>query len=114
MRPDLAEEQRAAIAYEVRPENRLNAPRWVLRSLDDLTLMSRCARSAYIGQRRFAAYRPHLTPDLVNALAEDPDFAVRLLLCENHPDAPADLLLRTYLEAQVITRSDLLAKRNFP
>lgn len=39
---------------------------------------------------------------------------MRLLLCENHPDAPADLLLRTYLEAQVITRSDLPAKPNFP
>jgi hypothetical protein len=114
MRPDLTEDERAAIDYEVRPEDRLHAPRWVSRSLDDLTLMSRCARSAHIGLRRFAAYSPHLTPDLVNALAEDPDFAVRLLLCENHPDAPADLLLRTYLAAQVITSGDLLAKPNFP
>jgi hypothetical protein len=114
MRPDLTEEWHAAIDYEVRPEDRLSPPRWVLRSLDDLTLMSRCAQSAHTGLRRFAARSPHLTPDLVNALAEDPDFAVRLLLCENHPNAPADLLLRTYLEAQVATSGDLLAKPNFP
>jgi hypothetical protein len=114
MRPELTEEQRAAIDYEVRGEDRLIPPRWVYSSLDDLDLMSRCARSAHIGLRRFAALSPHLTPDLVAMLARDTDFAVRLLLCENHPATPADLLLRTYLEARVITRSDLLARPNFP
>jgi len=114
MRPELTEAQRAAIDYEVHPEDRLYPPDWVFHSLDDLTAMRKFARSAHIGLRRFAAYSPHLTPDLVAILADDSDFAVRLLLCENHPDAPAELLLRTYLEARVITRGDLLDKPNFP
>jgi hypothetical protein len=71
--------------------------------------------------RAQAAADPSLPADLVTALATDPSHDVRLavsmrpeLLCEKHADVPGELVLRTYLEARVITRSDLLHHPNFP
>jgi len=114
MRQELTEEQRAAIDYTIEPHDRITPPDWLWHHLDDLDLMRLCVHSRHIGLRRGAAYSVHLTPDLVTVLAADSDFAVRLLLCENHPAAPADLLLRTHREATVITRWDLLERPNFP
>ncbi|MDI6098706.1 hypothetical protein QLQ12_08845 [Actinoplanes sp. NEAU-A12] len=114
MRPELTEEQRAAIDYEVRPEDRLVMPDAIRDRLDDIALVRRMARSSHTGLRRFAACSPHLPPDLVEVLADDPDFAVRLLLCENQPTVSDELLLRTYLEAKVVTSSFLPMHPNFP
>ncbi|MBO2464093.1 hypothetical protein [Actinomadura violacea] len=114
LRPELTEEQRAAIDYRVGPDDRLRPPDWFWNRLDDLDLMRRYATSAHNGLRRFAAYSPHLPPDLVARLADDEDFVVRLLLSEKHPDPPGELLLSVALEAHFVTRMDRTEHPNFP
>ena len=94
LRPELTEEQRAAIDYEVGPQDRFHPPEWLWPRLDDLALMRRFATSAHVGLRRLAAHSPHLPAGLVALLAADEDFVVRLLLSEHHPDPPGDLLPR--------------------
>jgi hypothetical protein len=107
MRPDLSEEERAAIDYHVGPEDRLAPVPWAAETTD-AEVLHRCVHSRHIGLRRSAAENPHLPPHLVAVLATDDDFAVRLLLCENHADVPGDLVLATYLEARTISRGWLL------
>ncbi|GAA3785665.1 hypothetical protein GCM10022379_60010 [Micromonospora maritima] len=114
LRPGLTEAERAAVDYEVRPETRLRPARWVLDRLGDPDALDGAVRSAHVGLRRSAAYSPNLRPDQVARLAGDDDFAVRLLLGEHHDEVPGELLLATYLEAQVITASMLIARPNFP
>ncbi|WP_446219879.1 hypothetical protein [Micromonospora sp. IBHARD004] len=107
MRPELSEEERAAIDYQVAPDDRIDPAHWatVTRNPQE---QCRCVYSAHIGLRRSVAYNPSLSPDLVAVLATDDDFAVRLLLCENHADVPPETVLDTYLKARTITRGRLL------
>ncbi|MGW3298587.1 LRV domain-containing protein [Streptomyces rubiginosohelvolus] len=114
LRPELTEERRAAIDWHVGPEDRIYPPAWVMQSLTDPVLMLACAESAHPGMRRFAAYSPHLPGDLVARLAADEDFVVRMLLCENHPAAPGELLLETLLASPFITRFEQLPQPQFP
>ncbi|WP_322724574.1 hypothetical protein [Streptomyces spongiae] len=113
-RPELTEEQRAAIDYRVESDERLTPLDWVLAIRDDPEALRRCATSAHIWLRRSAAVHPRLPSDLVDRLATDDDFAVRLLTCEFQPAAPAEALLGVFLEWQGITRSVLLSKPQFP
>ncbi|WP_392870725.1 hypothetical protein [Streptomyces sp. LN499] len=64
--------------------------------------------------RRQAARDHLLPPDLVARLAADDDLGVRVLLAQNHPDAPAPLLLRSFLEYTGPERSHLTTRPNFP
>ncbi|RFU40187.1 LRV domain-containing protein [Actinomadura logoneensis] len=114
MRPELTEEQRAAIDYHVAPKDFVRPPGWAWERLDDLQTMRRCATSAHPALRRAAAYSPYLPPDLVDLLAEDDDFSVRLLLTEHHPSPPPALLLSTLLENPFISRFDELSRPEFP
>lgn len=114
LRPELTEEQRAAIDYEVGPQDRFHPPEWLWPRLDDLALMRRFATSAHVGLRRLAAHSPHLPAGLVALLAADEDFVVRLLLSEHHPDPPGDLLLAVALESPSGTRPDRVCHPNFP
>jgi len=107
MRPELSEEQRAAIGFEVSTNDRLRRIAWVLEA--DGEQLQRCVSSAHPGLRRSAACNKRLTADQIATLAADDDFPVRLLLCENHAAVPTDLVVRTYLEARVITRGNLLS-----
>lgn len=113
MRSELSEAQRGSIDYHVAPEDRLRPVSWAA-DTDDRQTLRCCVHSTHLGLRRSVAYNPNLTPDLISVLAGDSDFAVRLLLCENHAGVPGALVLRTYLEARVITRSDLLHHPAFP
>jgi hypothetical protein len=107
MRPELSEEQRAAIDYRVAPADRITPARWAVLTRDPQE-QRRCVYSAHTGLRRSVACNPSLSPDLIAVLATDDDFAVRLLLCENHADVPAETVLDTYLRARTMTRGRLL------
>ncbi|MEU4622718.1 hypothetical protein AB0G04_22455 [Actinoplanes sp. NPDC023801] len=93
-RPELTEEQRAAIDYPACQDTPLLD--WVLAA--GPAELRRCARSAHPGLRRSAACHPGLPSDLVGALAADSDPAVRALLCAYRADVPGDLVLHTYLD----------------
>lgn len=107
MRPELSEQQRAAIGYQVSTNDRLPRLAWVLEA--DGEQLQRYVSSAHPGLRRSAACNEKLTADQIATLAADDDFPVRLLLCENQDAVPTDLVVRTYLEARVITRGQLLS-----
>ncbi|MGW3245352.1 hypothetical protein [Streptomyces sp. NPDC001070] len=64
--------------------------------------------------RRRAARDRFLPPDLVERLAADDDLGVRVLLAQNHPEAPADVLLRGFLEYTGPERGHLLTRPHFP
>ncbi|GLW28425.1 hypothetical protein [Actinoplanes regularis] len=114
MRPDLTERERAAIDHHVGGDDRLPVLDWVRRAAPET--LDRCVRSKHVGLRRSAVHNPGLTPEHVAILAGDPDFAVRLMLCERYDDVPPHLVVRTYLEAQgrVLTPHRLLRHPAFP
>ncbi|MGW3412152.1 hypothetical protein [Streptomyces sp. NPDC000888] len=115
VRPGLTEDERAAIDYGVDPKDRPGPVRWVWNlGADDIDVLRRCATSSHVLLRRSAAANRHLPVDLVEPLAHDEDFAVRLLTCEYQPSTPADALLRMVLEWSGYTRADMLARPQFP
>ncbi|WP_369143229.1 hypothetical protein [Streptomyces sp. R44] len=113
-RPELAEEERAAIDWEVDPEDRLDTLWWVWDAREDPDVLRRCARSAHTWLRRSAAVCPGLPEDCVELLAGDEDFAVRLLLAEHHPMAPPELLLDLYLNGTHRAVGSLVSRPRFP
>jgi len=113
-RPELTETERAAIDYTVEPEARLDTLDWVWDAREDVEVLRRCATSAHTWLRRSAAVCPALPPDMVELLAQDEDFAVRLLLCEFHPEPPPELLLDLYLHGTHRAVAMLIAKPGFP
>ncbi|MFJ3640503.1 hypothetical protein ACIPRD_12180 [Streptomyces sp. NPDC090108] len=113
-RPELAESERAAIDYTVEPDARLDPLEWVWEARDDADVLRRCATSAHPWLRRSAAVCPTLPADLVELLAQDEDFAVRLLLCEFHPEPPPELLLDLYLNGSHRAVKMLITRPSFP
>ncbi|MFE5595260.1 hypothetical protein [Streptomyces sp. NPDC056549] len=113
-RPELSEEERAAVDWEVGPEDRLDTLRWVWDAREDPDVLRRCARSAHTWLRRSAAVCRELPEDCVELLAGDADFAVRLLLAERHPLAPPELLLDLYLNGSHRAVGMLTSRPRFP
>ncbi|MGW7253643.1 hypothetical protein [Streptomyces sp. NPDC054834] len=113
-RAELTERERAAIDYTVEPEARLHPLEWVWNAREDADVLRRCATSAHLWLRRSAAVCPGLPPDMVELLARDEDFAVRLLLCEFHPEPPPELLLDLYLNGGHRAVMMLIANPRFP
>lgn len=111
--PDLTEAERAAIHYVV-PEDDAYGHCWYPDAVPDPDQLRRDALSTHPLLRRRAARDPGLPGDLVAALADDPDLGVRVLLCQNHPDAPAALLLRSFLEYTGRHRWHLTRRPGFP
>ncbi|MER5275926.1 hypothetical protein ABT025_09215 [Streptomyces sp. NPDC002809] len=113
--PALTEAERAAIDYEVsQDESYFHSPPYDPELLPDLEHIRTLALSAHPLLRRRAARELHLPADLVALLADDPDLGVRVLLGQNHPDAPAALLLRCFLEYTGRDRWHLTGHGNFP
>ncbi|WP_432824508.1 hypothetical protein [Dactylosporangium sp. CA-092794] len=113
MRRELTEAERAAIDYRVAPGDRIRPAGWATTTTDPDEI-ERCVRSAHLGLRRSVAYNPRLQPEQIAVLAADGDFAVRLLLCENHRVVPGETVLATYLESRVITAAAMLHHPSFP
>ncbi|MFI8534862.1 hypothetical protein ACIGMX_32030 [Streptomyces aquilus] len=93
LRPDLSEEQRAAVRHDFDPTSMSYTLAWVEALHADADAMRRLAASSHPLIRRSVARAPHLPPDVVTHLARDEDRAVRLFLAESCEDAPGDLLL---------------------
>ncbi|MFJ1557800.1 hypothetical protein [Streptomyces mirabilis] len=111
--PALSEEERAAIDYEVPTDCGLHhhpAPS-VPRDPEDVRWD---ALSAHPMLRRKAAQVHELAPDLVARLADDEDLGVRVTLAQNHPDASAAVLLRSFLEYTGSGRAHFATRPNFP
>ncbi|CAL9640807.1 hypothetical protein [Streptomyces sp. enrichment culture] len=113
-RPELTDDQRAAIDWAVGPEDRLDALTWVWRSRGDEEVLRRCAHSAHTWLRRSAAMCQELPEDCVRLLADDEDVAVRLLLAERHPEAPPELLYDLYLHGTHRAVEALVSRPAFP
>ncbi|GAB2587035.1 hypothetical protein GCM10027168_19760 [Streptomyces capparidis] len=111
--PALSEEERAAIEYEVPMDGTFGYQPEPLVPTDPVTVRE-AACSAHPLLRRWAARDHHLPPDLVRRLAADDDLGVRVLLAQNHPHAPAELLLRGFLEYRGDERDHLLTRPHFP
>ncbi|WP_457030132.1 hypothetical protein [Kitasatospora sp. P5_F3] len=110
LHPALTEEERAAIDYQVDVEQTFGPSDRV----HDPAESRRVALSSHPTLRRSAACDSSLPPDLVTHLSDDPDLGVRVLLAQNHPQAPEELLLRSFLEYTGRERWHLTTRPNFP
>lgn len=95
MREDLTEEQRSAISYVV-PGGYHTPPRWVVERGHEPEVARRAAASGHVLLRRSIAMQPHLPGDVVDRLAGDEDFFVKLTLCESCAQAPHELVVEMY------------------
>lgn len=113
LRPELTEEERAAIDYRVPELTDLDEVAWypyLARSQSPVDY----ARSAHPVRRRQAACAPGLPQDLRDALLGDPDPGVRVLTCRHQPGVPAEDLLRAYREFRGRHRWRLTCRPGFP
>lgn len=113
MHPALTDAERAAIDFEV-PMDEPFVPWPQPRVPGDPAELRRNALSGHPMLRRRAARNRFLPPDLVERLAADEDLGVRVLLAQNHPGAPAALLLRSFLEYTGPEREHLTSRADFP
>lgn len=111
-REDLTEEQRAAIAYIV-PSGYTYPPKWIEEKGHDPAVARRAAASSHVLLRRSIAMTRRLPPDVVDLLAKDEDFFVKLTLCESCPDAPHDLVIEMYTYWHGLRWSFLMSHPNF-
>ncbi|MGW1776543.1 hypothetical protein [Streptomyces sp. NPDC002104] len=111
--PELSERERAAIDYEVPVDGPFQAWPGPLEPRDPRDVR-RDANSGHPLMRRRAAEDRALPPDLLERLGTDEDLGVRVLLAQYHPDAPAPLLLRSFLEYTGHQRAHLTTRPNFP
>ena len=113
-RPDLTEEERAAIDYLIDERDRLNPLPWVY-AVTDADRLRELAQSGNILIRRSLAYNRHLSQDVVDLLSADDDFAVRILLCENQPTVSPDVLWDTFDRSYSVVASSMIQLNpNFP
>ncbi|WP_330285538.1 hypothetical protein [Streptomyces sp. NBC_00576] len=96
LRPDLTEEQRAAVRHNFAPTSMSHTLPWVEDLHGDTDAMRRLATSSHPLIRRSVARARHLPPDVVERLARDEDRTVRLFLAESCDDAPTDMLLEVW------------------
>ncbi|MFF3562666.1 hypothetical protein ACFYXS_21755 [Streptomyces sp. NPDC002574] len=113
MDPTLTDAECAAIDYEV-PLDDSFVPWTQPRVPGDPGALRHDALSGHPMRRRRAAGDRFLPSDLVERLATDDDLGVRVLLAQNHPEAPAALLLRSFLEYTGPGREHLLDRGDFP
>ncbi|WP_404953024.1 PE-PGRS family protein [Streptomyces sp. 147326] len=96
LRPELTEEQRAAVEADIDPRRMRRPIPWVVALHEDEEAMRRLAASSHLLLRSSVATARRLPPDVVERLARDEDRVVRLFLAERCDDAPADMLLEVW------------------
>ncbi|MFC5663103.1 PE-PGRS family protein [Kitasatospora misakiensis] len=114
LRPELTEAERARIPVDIDPGSHHAALPWVLERQGDAAEMRRCAASAHVLVRRSVAHVRDLPADVVELLARDEDFAVRLLLAEHCAQAAAGLLLEMWVSWNGYSQPRLREHPNFP
>ncbi|MFD5933498.1 hypothetical protein [Streptomyces sp. NPDC060333] len=111
LRADVTEEQRAAIDYTV-PPGRHPVPAWVAERFNDPDALREIAASSHVLLRRGVTCAPKLPSDVVDRLATDDDYYVRLMLCENDR-APHELLVEMFADWNGLSWGSLAYHRNF-
>ncbi|MGW6820525.1 hypothetical protein [Streptomyces sp. NPDC055005] len=111
LRADVTEEQRAAIDYTV-PPGRHPVPAWVEERFDDPDALREIAASSHVLLRRGVTRAPKLPSDVVERLATDDDYFVRLMLCENDR-APHELLVEMFVDWNGLSWGSMAYHRNF-
>ncbi|WP_405533768.1 HEAT repeat domain-containing protein (plasmid) [Streptomyces avidinii] len=111
LRADISEEQRSAIDYTV-PEGRYGAPAWVEDRFGDPDALRKLSASSHVLLRRAVTCAPELPGDVVERLAADEDYFVRLMLCEND-HAPHELLVEMFADWKGLSWGMLASRRNF-
>lgn len=88
---------------------------WLL-SAEDLSAHDYLAfaRSRHQIFRKTLAMRPGLPDDIVEILADDESFAVRLFVCERQSNAPGRVLVQIADQWRSFSRWDMLVHKNFP
>ncbi|MEV0990232.1 hypothetical protein [Streptomyces sp. NPDC049949] len=112
LREDLTEEQRSAIAYVV-PHGYHTPPHWVVARGHEPEVARRAAASGHVLLRRSIAMQVRLPADVVELLAADEDFFVKLTLCECCEDAPHELVVEMYAHWHGLKWSFLRRHPNF-
>ncbi|MEI5522778.1 hypothetical protein WB401_06535 [Streptomyces brasiliscabiei] len=111
LRADLTEEQRAALDLTV-PEGRHPVPAWVRERFGDQDALRKLAASRHVLLRRAVTCAPELAADVIERLAADEDYFVRLMLCEND-HAPHDLLVEMFADWNGLSWALLAYRRDF-
>ncbi|MFK0258628.1 hypothetical protein [Streptomyces sp. NPDC090445] len=111
LRADITEKQRASIGYTV-PEGRYGVPAWVEERFGDPDALREIAASSHVLLRRGVTCAPELPADVIERLAADEDYFVRLMLCEND-HAPHELLVEMYADWKGLSWGMLARRRNF-
>lgn len=111
-REELTEEQRAGIDYVV-PGGHTWPPKWIRERGHEPAVARRAAASGHVLLRRSIALARRLPSDVVDLLAADEDFFVRLTLCESCPDAPHELVIEMYTYWHGLRWGLLLRHPNF-
>ncbi|MFA3877720.1 PE-PGRS family protein [Streptomyces sp. MMCC 100] len=114
IRSDLTEAERSQIDVVFDPSARCNPLPWVRDLENDEEAMRRCATSAHVMLRRSAACARNLPPDVVDLLAHDEDWVVRLFLAEHCAQAPADVLLEMAQSWNGYSAARMIEHPNFP
>ncbi|MFK4108416.1 PE-PGRS family protein [Streptomyces sp. NPDC002176] len=114
VRPELTESERSRVAVEFDPTNHFRPLEWVRDLHDDEEAMRRCATSAHVALRRSAAAAKNLPPDVVDLLAHDEDWLVRLFLAEHCAQAPAEVLLEMVRTWNGYSAARMTEHPNFP
>ncbi|CAM5295472.1 hypothetical protein SAVIM338S_00370 [Streptomyces avidinii] len=111
LRGDLTEEQRAAIDYVV-PPGRHGVPAWVKDRFGDPDALREIAASGHVLLRRAVTCAPELPADVIERLAADEDYYVKLMLCD-YDHAPHELLVEMFADWNGLSWATMVYRRNF-
>ncbi|AWZ04749.1 MULTISPECIES: HEAT repeat domain-containing protein [unclassified Streptomyces] len=111
LRAEITEEQRSSIDHTV-PEGRYPVPAWVEERFGDPDALREIAASHHVLLRRGVTCAPELPGDVIERLAADDDYFVRLMLCEND-HAPHELLVEMFADWKGLSWGMLASRRNF-